>query len=129
MGPLSGHCEIIITSILQDNFDLFFDIISFQHVLHFDVGRSEIEWNMKLKMEILCFYIGPKVHKTTLQSLESTTVLSDTTLYVNNNYIAKMYFRAIKIIIMFATLSSVWPSTHDMLCIHTMIHVLSHEEY
>ena len=27
---------------------LFFDIISFQHVLHFDVGRSEIEWNMKL---------------------------------------------------------------------------------
>ena len=27
------------------------DIISFQHVLHFDVGRSEIEWNMKLKME------------------------------------------------------------------------------
>ena len=53
MGPLSGHCEIIITSILQDNFDLFLDIISFQHVLHFDVGRSEIEWNMKLKMEIL----------------------------------------------------------------------------
>ena len=28
-----------------------FDIISFQHVLHFDVGRSEIEWNMKVKME------------------------------------------------------------------------------
>ena len=58
MGPLSGHCEITITSItciLQDNFDSFFDIISFQHVLHFDVGRSEIEWNMKLKMEILVF--------------------------------------------------------------------------
>ena len=52
MGPLSGHCEIKITSILQDNFDLFFDIISFQHVLHFNVGRSEIEWNMKLKLEI-----------------------------------------------------------------------------
>ena len=53
MGPLSGHCEIKITSItciLQDNFDLFFDIISLQHVLHFDVGRSEIEWNMKLKL-------------------------------------------------------------------------------
>ena len=52
--PLSGHCEINITSItciLQDNFDLSFDIISFQHVLHFDVGRSEIEWNMKVKME------------------------------------------------------------------------------
>ena len=58
MGPLSRHCEINITSIrcfLQDNFDLFFDIISFQRVLHFDVGRSEIEWNMKLKMEILVF--------------------------------------------------------------------------
>ena len=58
MEPLSGHCEINITSttcILQDNFDLFFDIISFQHVLHFDVDRSEIEWNMKLKMEILVF--------------------------------------------------------------------------
>ena len=51
MGPLSGHCEINITSItciLQDNFDLFIDnfdlfidIINFQHVLHFDVGRSK----------------------------------------------------------------------------------------
>ena len=54
MWPLSGHCEIYITSItciLQDNFDLFFDIISFQHVLHFDVGRSEIEF----KMGILVF--------------------------------------------------------------------------
>ena len=48
MGPLSGHCEINITSITQDNFDLFIDIISFQHVLHFNVGRSEIEWNMKV---------------------------------------------------------------------------------
>ena len=37
------------------HFDLFFDIISFQHVLQFDVGRSDIEWNMKLKMEILIF--------------------------------------------------------------------------
>ena len=52
MGPLSGHCEINIACILQYNFNLFFDIISFQHVLHFDVGRSEIEWNMKVKMEI-----------------------------------------------------------------------------
>ena len=52
MGP---HNITSITCILQDNFDLFFDIISLQHVLHFDVGRSEIEWNMKLKMEILVF--------------------------------------------------------------------------
>ena len=58
MGPLSGHCEINITSItciLQDNFDLFIDIISFQHVIHFGVGRIEIEWNMEVKMEILVF--------------------------------------------------------------------------
>ena len=57
MEPLSGHCEINITSItciLQDSFDLFFDIISFQRVLHFVVCRSEIEWNMKLKI-ILVF--------------------------------------------------------------------------
>ena len=56
-GPLSHHCEINITSItciLQDNFDLFIDIISF-HVIHFDVGRIEIEWNMKVKMEISVF--------------------------------------------------------------------------
>ena len=33
--------------------DFLFDIISFQHVLHFDVGRSEIEWNMNLIIEIL----------------------------------------------------------------------------
>ena len=56
MGPLSGHCEFFrITCILQDNFDLFIDIISFQHVHHFDVCRSEIEWNMKVIMEISVF--------------------------------------------------------------------------
>ena len=44
-----------ITCILQDKFDLFIDIISFQHVLHFDVGRSEIEWNMKVIMAISVF--------------------------------------------------------------------------
>ena len=47
-------------------FDMFFDIISFQHVLHFDVGRSEIEWNMKVKMEISVFCIGPKVTQNTI---------------------------------------------------------------
>ena len=30
-------------------------IISYQHVLHFDVGRSQIEWNMKVKSEISVF--------------------------------------------------------------------------
>ena len=42
---------------------LFFNIISFQHVLHFDVGRSQIDWNVKVKGQILIctgstFYIG-----------------------------------------------------------------------
>ena len=55
MGPLSHQFEINITSItciLQDNFDLFFYIIMFQHILHYDVGRNEIEWNLKVKTEI-----------------------------------------------------------------------------
>ena len=46
MKNMGRHCEInntSITCILHDNFDLFFDIIRFQHVLHFDVGRREIE--------------------------------------------------------------------------------------
>ena len=30
----------------------FSDIISFQHVLHFDVGRNQIERNQKVKTEI-----------------------------------------------------------------------------
>ena len=31
----------------------FPNIISFQHVLHFDVGRSQIDWNVKVKGQIL----------------------------------------------------------------------------
>ena len=30
----------------------FSDIISFQHVLHFGVGRSQIEWKLKVKTDI-----------------------------------------------------------------------------
>ena len=45
------------------NFYLFSNIISFQHVLHFDVGITEIEWNMKVKTEI-CFTQSLKCHKT-----------------------------------------------------------------
>ena len=41
-GPLSHNCEITITSITCIHFYLFFDIIRFQHVPYFDVGRSEI---------------------------------------------------------------------------------------
>ena len=81
MGPLSGHCEITITGItciVQDNFDLFIDIISFQHVLHFDVGRSEIEWNMKVIMEFQFLHRAKSAIKHHSNPyIESTTVLSD----------------------------------------------------
>ena len=30
-----------------------FNIFSFQHVFHFDVGGSQMEWNLKLRDEIL----------------------------------------------------------------------------
>ena len=62
MGPLSGHCEINITRItciLQDNFDLFIDIISFQHVIHFDVEHGSENGNFS-------FCIGPKVTQNTI---------------------------------------------------------------
>ena len=41
-----------ITLVLQSFLDFFLDIISFQHVLHFGVGRSQIEWKLKVKTEI-----------------------------------------------------------------------------
>ena len=47
------HFQATVKLTLQDNFDLFIDI--FQHVLHFDVGRSEIEWNTKVIMKISVF--------------------------------------------------------------------------
>ena len=30
----------------------FVNIISFQHVLHFDVSKSQIEWNLKVKNSV-----------------------------------------------------------------------------
>ena len=36
-----------LTPVLQAFLDFFPDIISFQHVLHFGVGRSQIEWKLK----------------------------------------------------------------------------------
>ena len=44
-----------ITPVLYDFADFFLNIISFQHVLHFDVGRSQIEWNMKVKFHFVQF--------------------------------------------------------------------------
>ena len=48
----------------------------FQHVLHFDVDISQIEWNLKVKSEILaCTAIMLKDHSNTY--IDSTTILSD----------------------------------------------------
>ena len=44
-----------ITPVLQSILDFFPDIISFQHVLHLGVGRSQIEWKLKVKTQISVF--------------------------------------------------------------------------
>ena len=62
-------------------FQIFLNIISFQHVLHFNVGRSQIDWNLKVKSEIsVCTAIMLNDHSNPY--IESTTihVLSDYTL-------------------------------------------------
>ena len=68
-----------ITPILHAFLDVFSDIISFQHVLYFDVGKSEIEWNTKMKTEIQFSHIaniGQNDHNN-YYYIESTTILSD----------------------------------------------------
>ena len=67
-----------ITPVLQAILDFFPDIISFQHVLHLGVGRSQIEWKLKAKTQISVFpwaKIGQNDHSNPY--IESTTVLSD----------------------------------------------------
>ena len=67
-----------ITPVLQAILDFFPDIISFQHVFHLGVGRSQIEWKLKAKTQILVFpwaKIGQNDHSNPY--IESTTVLSD----------------------------------------------------
>ena len=67
-----------ITPVLQAFLDFFPDIISFQHVLHLGVGRSQIEWKLKVKTDISVFpraNIGQNDHSNPY--IESTTVLSD----------------------------------------------------
>ena len=44
-----------ITLVLQAILVFFSDIISFQHVFHLGVGRSQIEWKLKVKPEISVF--------------------------------------------------------------------------
>ena len=65
-----------ITSVLQDFADIFSNVISFRHVLHFGVDRSQLEWNMKVKIEIsIC--TGLMLNDHSNPYIESTTVLSD----------------------------------------------------
>ena len=44
-----------ITPVLQAILDFFPDIISFQHVFHLGVDRSQIEWKLKVKTQISVF--------------------------------------------------------------------------
>ena len=67
-----------ITPVLQAILDFFPDIISFQHVFHLGVGRSQIDWKLKVKTQISVFpwaKIGQNDHSNPY--IESTTVLSD----------------------------------------------------
>ena len=70
-----------ITPVLRVFLDFFSDIISFQHVPHFGIGISQIEWKLKVKTDISVFpwaKIGKNDHSNPY--IESTTVLSDTAL-------------------------------------------------
>ena len=65
-----------ITPVLQYFADLF-SILLVQDDLHFGVGRSLIEWNMKVKIGIsIC--TGLMLNDHSNPYVESTTVLSDT---------------------------------------------------
>ena len=59
-------------------------IVSFQHVIHFGVGISQIEWKLKVKTEISVSHrakIGQNDHSNPY--IESTTVLSDKLIISN----------------------------------------------
>ena len=76
-----------ITPVLQAILDFFPDIISFQHVFHLGVGRSQMEWKFKVKTQILVFpwaKIGQNDHSNPY--IESTTVLSDNYCTVFSRY-------------------------------------------
>ena len=54
----------------------FLNIISFQNVVQFGIGRSQIEYNMKVKIGIsIC--TGLMLNDHSNPCIESTTVLSD----------------------------------------------------
>ena len=59
-------------------------LVSFQHVFHLGVGRSQIEWKLKAKTLISVFpwaKIGQNDHSNPY--IESTTVLSDIYIYIS----------------------------------------------
>ena len=72
------------TPVLKAFWILFSDIISFQHVLHFD--KSQIEWRLKVKTEFQFLFsanIEQNDHSNPYIHVQSTTILSDSN---NNNY-------------------------------------------
>ena len=84
-----------ITPVLQAILDFFPDIISFQHVFHLGVGRSQIEWKLKAKTQISVFQwakIGQNDHSNPY--IESTTVLSD----IPDNNVLSVCLKSIPII-------------------------------
>ena len=76
-------------------FLIFFpDIVSFQHVLHFGVGISQIEWKLKVKTEISVFPYRAKIWQNDHSNpyyniIESTTILSDYSIVNESNYICQ----------------------------------------
>ena len=82
-----------ITPVLQAILYFFPDIISFQHVFHLGVGRSQIEWKLKAKTQISVFpwaKIGQNDHSNPY--IESTTVLSDKCVIMR--ILVKLYIAA-----------------------------------
>ena len=73
-----------ITPVLHAFLHFISDIVSFQHVIHFGVGISQIEWKLKVKTEISVSHrakIGQNDHSNPY--IESTTVLSDKLIISN----------------------------------------------
>ena len=82
-----------VTPVLQAILDFFPDIISFQHVFHLGVGRSQIEWKLKAKTQISVFpwaKIGQNDHSNPY--IESTTVLSDITVTIYSTALRLVMF-------------------------------------
>ena len=64
---IPGMCTIL--SYFADFFSIS---ICFQHVLYFDVGKSQIEWNMKVKVKFQ--FTGLMLNDHSNPYIESTTV-------------------------------------------------------